>query len=123
LRRRCDPLFVYFGIFAALYGLRLWVQTNILGLVLPTSVAYARLRPAINYLVPIPFVLYFRAAGFLLNRLSVVVACVLAIVDGALAIFTLSFGPRVLYERINTISGDRCIGDSDIPVHPPACTA
>jgi sigma-B regulation protein RsbU (phosphoserine phosphatase) len=47
--------------------------------------------------------LYFRAAGFLLNRLSVVVACVLAIVDGALAIFTLSFGPRELYERINTI--------------------
>lgn len=103
LRRRRDQLFIYFGIFAVLYGLRLWVHTNLLGLVVPTSGFYARLAPAITYIVPIPFVLYFRAAGFLLNRVSLVAAYVLAIVDGALAVVTLIFGPREFHERVNAI--------------------
>ena len=96
LRRRRDPLFIYFGIFAALYGLRLWVQANLLGLVVPNSAFYARLRVAINYLVPIPFVLYFRAAGFLFKRATVIAAYVLAVTDGILAIATFAFGPTRL---------------------------
>jgi phosphoserine phosphatase RsbU/P len=103
LRRRRDPLFIYFGIFAALYGVRLWVQANLLGLLLPNSIFYVRLRVAINYLVPIPFVLYFRAAGFLLNRAAVLAAYILAVVDGALAVSTFAFGPSRLYDRVNSI--------------------
>ncbi|HVH88584.1 MAG TPA: PP2C family protein-serine/threonine phosphatase [Terriglobales bacterium] len=103
LRRRRDPLFIYFGIFAVLYGMRLWVQARLLGLVVPSPVFYPRLRVAINYLVPIPFVLYFRSAGFLLNRIGMVPAYVLAVVDGALAVATLAFGPRDSFNSINTI--------------------
>ena len=103
LRRKRDPLFIYFGIFAVLYGLRLWVQVNLLGLLLPTSMLYARLRVAINYLVPIPFVLYFRAAGFLLSRTAAAAAYVLAVVDGALSVATFAFGAEPLYDRLNTI--------------------
>lgn len=103
LRRRRDPLFIYFGIFAALYGLRLWVRADLLGLVVPNSIFYARLRAGINYLVPIPFVLYLRAADFLLTRAAVLVAYVLAVVDGAFAIATFAFGPTRLYDRVNSI--------------------
>jgi sigma-B regulation protein RsbU (phosphoserine phosphatase) len=103
LRRKRDPLLIYFGIFAALYGLRLWVQASLLGLVVPNSIFYTRLRVAINYLVPIPFVLYFRSAGFLLSRAGILAAYALAIVDSALAVATFTFGPNGSYERVNSI--------------------
>jgi len=103
LRKRRDLLFIYFGIFAILYGLRLWVQARLLGLLLPDSIFYVRLRVAMTYLVPIPFVLYFRAAGFLDRRTTATVAYVLAVVDGILACLTLAAGPRRLYDRTNSI--------------------
>ncbi|HWC16904.1 MAG TPA: SpoIIE family protein phosphatase, partial [Terriglobales bacterium] len=103
LRKRRDLLFIYFGIFAILYGLRLWVQVRLLGLLLPASAFYVRLRVAITYLVPIPFVLYFRAAGFLERRSTRLTAYMLAVVDGALAVITFAVGPRTVYDRINSI--------------------
>ena len=103
LRNRRDLLFIYFGIFAILYGLRLWVQARLLGLLLPDSVFYARLRVAITYLVPIPFVLYFRAAGFLQRPITAIAAYLLAVVDGALTLLTFAAGPRLLYDRMNSI--------------------
>jgi phosphoserine phosphatase RsbU/P len=103
LRRKHDPLLIYFGLFAALYGLRLWVQANLPGLLAPNSIFYARFRAAISYLVPIPFVLYFRAAGFLLSRAGAVAAYVLVVAEGALALATLAFGPLFFYGRTNNI--------------------
>ena len=103
LRKRRDLLFIYFGIFAILYGLRLWVQARLLGLLLPDSIFYVRLRVAMTYLVPIPFVLYFRVAGFLDRRTTATAAYVLAIVDGVMACLTLAAGPRPFYDRTNSI--------------------
>ena len=103
LRRKRDPLLIYFGVFAVLYGLRLWVQANLLELAVPNSIFYSRLRVAINYLVPIPFVLYFRAAGLLLSRAAAAAAYVLAVVDGAFALATFSFGAAPFYDRANSI--------------------
>ena len=103
LRRRHDRLFIYFGMFATLYGLRLWVDANLLGMVISGSIFYTRLRVAINYLIPIPFVLYFRAAGFLVNRVALVAGYVLAIVGGILAVATFAFGPMRLYDLVNNI--------------------
>lgn len=103
LRRKRDPLLVFFGIFAALYGLRLWVQASLLGLLVPDSVFYARLRAGINYLVPIPFVLYLRSAGILVSFIALVAAYALAIGDSALAVATFAFGPIRLYDRINNV--------------------
>jgi phosphoserine phosphatase RsbU/P len=103
LHRKRDPLLLYFGIFAGLYGLRLWVQASLLGLAVPHSTFYTRLRAAINYLVPIPFVLYFHSAGFLLTRAAILAAYVLAIVDSALAAATFAFGPKDFFERVNSM--------------------
>ncbi len=103
LRRKRDPLLIYFGALAALYGLRLWLQASLLGFLVPNSIFYTRLRAAINYLVPIPFVLYLRSAGFLLSRPAIVAAYALAIVDGALAVLTFASGPTRLYDRVNNV--------------------
>src|SRR5690349_12547890 len=84
LRKTRDLLFIYFGVFAILYGLRLWVQARLLGLLLPHSIIYVRVRVTMTYLVPIPFVLYFRAAGFLDRPATAAAAYVLAVVDGVL---------------------------------------
>jgi hypothetical protein len=103
LRRTRDPLLIYFGIFAGLYGLRLWVKASILDLVVPHSIFYTRFSVAIDYLVPIPFVLYFRSADLLLGWAGILAGYGLAIVDGALAVATFAFAPRPVYDRINRI--------------------
>jgi sigma-B regulation protein RsbU (phosphoserine phosphatase) len=101
LRRKRDLLFVYFGTFAVLYGTRLWVRASLLGLILPESVVYERLRDGINYLVPIPFILYFRSAG-LLRGIGFVAGYTLAIGDLVLALLTFAFGHRAEYARFNS---------------------
>lgn len=103
LRIKRDRLLIYFGIFAVLYGQRLWVEASLLGMLVPHSAFFTRLRAGINYLVPIPFVLYFRSAGFLLNRAGVIAAYVLAIVDSVLTVVTFAFGPKDSYDRVNNI--------------------
>ncbi|MBV8863847.1 MAG: PP2C family protein-serine/threonine phosphatase [Acidobacteriaceae bacterium] len=103
LRGKRAPLLIYFGIFAALYGLRLWVQASLLGLLVPDSVFYTRIRAGINYLIPIPFVLYLRSARFLLTRLGIIAAFTLAIVDSALAVLTFASGPMHFYDLVNNV--------------------
>ena len=65
LRRRFDALLVWMALFAVVYGVRLWLQSSLLGITLTTSVFFARLRFAIDFLVPIPAFYFFRVAGFL----------------------------------------------------------
>ena len=103
LRRQRDLLLIYFGIFAVVYGLRLWVQARLLGLLIPNSIFFGRLRSAISFLVPIPFVFYARSAGLLFSRLAVWVAYVLATVEAALVVATFAIGDRNLFEQTNTI--------------------
>src|SRR5579859_2100673 len=103
LRRRRDLLLIYFGIFAVVYGLRLWVQARLLGLLIPDSIFFGRLRAAISFLVPIPFVFYARSAGLLFSRIAVWVAYVLAAVEAALVVATFAIGDRNLFEQTNTI--------------------
>ncbi|HEY7303563.1 MAG TPA: PP2C family protein-serine/threonine phosphatase [Bryobacteraceae bacterium] len=101
LRRIREPLLIYFGIFAGLYGLRLWLQASLTGLIVTDSALYARLIDAINYLVPIPFVLYLRAARLLLSRAGILVAYLLLFVESILTVAVFAFGPMPLYVRIN----------------------
>lgn len=101
LRRMREPLLIYFGIFAGLYGLRLWLQASVTGLAMPHSTFYARLTVAINYLVPIPFVLYLRGARLLLSRAGILVAYVLVFVESVLTVAVFLSGPAPLYERTN----------------------
>lgn len=102
LGRKRDLLFVYFGVFASLYGLRLWVQASLLGMLIPNSEFYGRLSAAINYLVPIPFILYFRSAG-LLRGAGKIAGYSLAAIDAVLAVLTFALGGNRAYLNINNV--------------------
>lgn len=101
LRRKREPLLIFFGILAGLYGLRLWVHANIFALTAAGSDFYPRLYASINYLVPIPFVLYLWSADLVLGRAGIVAAYALGFGDGILAVATLAFGPEDWYHRLN----------------------
>ena len=48
IRWKLDPLLTYFFLFAALYGTRLWIQSEVLGLTLREWPFYPRLAAGIN---------------------------------------------------------------------------
>src|SRR5882724_3363373 len=50
IRRKLDFLLIYFALFAALYGLRLWIQAALLGITVQGSSLYIRLRSGIDYI-------------------------------------------------------------------------
>ena len=95
-----DSLSIYFALFAFLYGQRLWIQAGLLGVLVPHSALFERLRSGIDFLVPIPAFLFFDAAG-LLHRRGKIAGYVLGVVLGSLAIATFAFGPSPSYHRIN----------------------
>ncbi len=92
LRRKVDSLAIYFALFAFFYGQRLWIQAELLGVLVPESVVFERLRSGIDFLVPIPAFPFFEAAG-LLHPQARIVGYVLGILLGSLAIATFAFGP------------------------------
>ena len=100
LRRRFDALLVWMGLFAGLYGLRLWLQSDMLGVTLRTNVFTDRLRWAIDFLVPIPAFYFFRAAGFL-GRGGKVVVVGSTVVFLSMFAGTFAFGPLPLFYEIN----------------------
>ncbi len=65
IRRRFDALLFWLAVFSILYGNRLWAETQLLGMIIPSSEFFARLRAVINFLVPIPAFFFFEAIGFL----------------------------------------------------------
>ncbi len=52
IRRKRDSLLIFFALFAAFYGLRLWIWSNLLGMTVQGSTFYARLRAGVNYIHP-----------------------------------------------------------------------
>ena len=65
IRRQFDALLFWLAIFAILYGNRLWMQSELLGMLIPPSEFFGRLKATIDFLVPIPAILFFHATGFL----------------------------------------------------------
>lgn len=63
LRRRFDALLVWLGVFAFLYGQRMWFDTGILRVTLAGNQFFADLRWVVSFLVPIPAFLFFRQQG------------------------------------------------------------
>jgi len=68
LRRRFDALLVWLGVFAFLYGQRMWFDTGLLHVTLAGNEFFARLRWAVDFIVPIPAFLFFQAAGLMARR-------------------------------------------------------
>jgi sigma-B regulation protein RsbU (phosphoserine phosphatase) len=103
VRRKLDPLLIYFALFAFLYGQRLWIQSGLLALLIPPhSEVFLRLRDAMEFVVPIPAFLFFNAAG-LLHRGGKLVGYLLGAILGSLALVTLVFGPSRIYHVINNV--------------------
>jgi sigma-B regulation protein RsbU (phosphoserine phosphatase) len=103
IRRKHDTLLIYFALFAAFYGLRLWIQTNLLGMTIHGSAFYNRLRSGINYIILIPAFLFFISLG-LPRRFERAVGYALVGIGGVLAAATFLFGDSESYELINSIA-------------------
>jgi sigma-B regulation protein RsbU (phosphoserine phosphatase) len=65
LSRKFDAMLFWLGLFAIVYGQRMWLDLRLLALMIPPSAFFNTLRAAAKYLVPIPAFFYFDAAGFL----------------------------------------------------------
>jgi phosphoserine phosphatase RsbU/P len=103
LRRKRDSLLIFFSLFAAFYGLRLWIWSPLLGMAVQGATFHTRLRPAVNYIVLIPAFLFFIALG-LPRRFERTVGYVMVCIGALLAAATFLFGDSVLYESINSIA-------------------
>ena len=103
LRRRHDPLLIYFALFAAFYGVRLWIQSALLGMTIHGSTFYTRLRLGINYIILIPAFLFFISLG-LPRQLDRAVGYVMVVIGLLLAIATFALGDSNSFELINSIA-------------------
>jgi sigma-B regulation protein RsbU (phosphoserine phosphatase) len=65
VRRKFEPLLVYFALFASLYGLRLWMQSDIVKMAVFHSTVFLRVTAALNALMPLPAILFLSYAGLL----------------------------------------------------------
>jgi sigma-B regulation protein RsbU (phosphoserine phosphatase) len=102
IRRRFDSLLGFFALFAFVYGQRLRIDSEVLRLGIPHNEFFVRLHASLNYLVPIPALAFFEAAGFLGRRGKIVVVILSALFLG-LILATIIFGPNKNYEYANNL--------------------
>ena len=103
LRRRRDSLLIFFALFAALYGLRLWISSPLLAMTVPSSTLYPRVRAGFNYIILIPAFLFFISLG-LPRRIERVVGYAMVGLGCVLASATFLFGDSAVYERTNSLA-------------------
>ena len=102
LRRAWDSLLIYFALFAAMYGVRLWIQSRILAITMDGSAFYTHLRSGIDYLMLIPAFLFFTSLG-LPGRLERIVGYAAGGIGGVLAVVAFSFHDSNLLHLINNV--------------------
>jgi phosphoserine phosphatase RsbU/P len=102
LSRKFDAMLFWLGLFAILYGQRMWLNLGLLALMVPPSVFFDSLRAASNYLVPIPAFFYFEAAGFL-GRSGRKIAIALAVPFLCIFVGTFLYGPRLAFDLTNSL--------------------
>jgi phosphoserine phosphatase RsbU/P len=102
LRRKHDPILLYFAFFAALYGLRMWIKADLISLTMRGWPLFPRFRSAIDFVVPIPAFLFFNAAGLTQRRFKTA-TYVLGVVVGVFALATLAVGPRGIFYQITGV--------------------
>src|ERR1700722_1759552 len=90
----------WLALFAILYGQRLWLQSELISLMVPPSVFFSSLKDSSNYLVPIPAFFYFEAAGFL-GRYGRKIAIALTMPFLFLFVSTILYGPQSAFKLIN----------------------
>ncbi|MGB6783560.1 MAG: PP2C family protein-serine/threonine phosphatase [Terracidiphilus sp.] len=102
VRRRFNTLLVWLGLFASLYGTRMWLESDIVRLSLAPTEIFHRIRVAINFLVPIPAFFFFQATG-LLPRRGKLITGILALFFTSLAVVTMLEGSIPLVHHINNV--------------------
>jgi sigma-B regulation protein RsbU (phosphoserine phosphatase) len=102
-RRQRESLLVFFALFAALYGLRLWISSPLLAMAEQGSTFFIRLRGAVNYVILIPAFLFFISLG-LPRRFDRVVGYAMVALGSVLAAATVLYGDSHFYNRINSIA-------------------
>lgn len=103
LRRKRDPLLACFALFAALYGLRLWIWSPLVAMIFKGSIIYPRMHGAINYVILIPAFLFFISLG-LPRRFERAVGYAMVSLGCVLALVTILFGDSAVYERTNSLA-------------------
>jgi phosphoserine phosphatase RsbU/P len=102
IRPKHDRLLIYLALFAILYGLRMWIQTDLMAATMQGSMFYSRFRSALNLVIPIPAFLFLNAAGFL-RRDARIAGYVLGIVLGSLTIAALVMGPHHIFDLAENV--------------------
>lgn len=100
LRRRLDPLTLWFAAFAVLYGVHLVVEYQPLWAFDVRANALSRIGLAIGYLVPIPAFFFFEALDFL-GRVARIVVKIVWPIALCLALASLALGYRKSLDEIN----------------------
>jgi sigma-B regulation protein RsbU (phosphoserine phosphatase) len=103
LRRRFDTLLVCLTLFATLDGIRLWLESESLTLLVGTSPFLGRIQGVLNYLVPIPAFFFIRACGFL-SRPVIRIVYAATIFLLCLVLATILAGPLTIFETLNRIT-------------------
>jgi phosphoserine phosphatase RsbU/P len=103
LRRQRDSLLTFFALFAALYGLRLWISSPLIAMAVANSTLYPRVRAGFNYVILIPAFFFFISLG-LPRRIERVVGYAMVGLGCSLALATCLFGDSALYERTNSFA-------------------
>jgi len=101
IRRKFDRLLIYFCLFAIFYGARLWIQSGLFGLSVEGHEFYLRLRGGIDYVIPVPAVLFFEASGFM-NRAGRWAGYLLAVVGSLLGLTTFALGWHRWFSQVNS---------------------
>ncbi|HEY1462727.1 MAG TPA: PP2C family protein-serine/threonine phosphatase [Terriglobales bacterium] len=102
VRRRLDPLLIYFAFFAGFYGFRLWLRVSLVRATFQDFAFYHRLLPGLSYLILVPAFLFFASLGLRTRgdrQLNYAMACI----GGILATATFAFGDRGIYGQINNV--------------------
>lgn len=100
LRRRLDPLLLWFALLAVLYGGRLEMNYQLFWALGLRPQEFQRVVIAVGFLVPIPAFFFFRELN-LLGRAGRIACTIVWPVASTLAVATLVLGPRSAFRAIN----------------------
>jgi sigma-B regulation protein RsbU (phosphoserine phosphatase) len=101
LGRKLNAMLLWLAAFATLYGVRLWLQLGTLRLMIGHTAGFNTVRGSLNYLVPIPVVMFFDVAGFL-GRFGRRASIGMSVVFVLLAACTVTLGPRPWIDEVNS---------------------
>ena len=101
LRRRLDPLLLWFATFAGLYGVHIVVEYQPLWSLGVQAPALSRIGLAIGFLVPIPAFFFFEALN-LLGKLGRILRNAVWPIAVSLALLTLALGYKKFIDEVNS---------------------